>query len=296
MNDKPLSLSTLSITIALMIGITGAFAQQLTLNAKVEKIAEGFEFVEGPVWKDGRLLFSDIPANTVYQYTPAEGATVFLKPSGNSNGLAIDLNGQLLLGRHGKRRLARITDNGIETSLASHYQGKQFNSPNDMAIKSDGSIFFTDPPYGVTPEREVLGFYGIYRLTPDGRLKLLDKSMDRPNGITFSPDESILYVGDSESRRIYVWDVVSDTAIANKRLFAFMDAEGYTDGMKVDAEGRLFATGPFGVWVFDTNGTVLDTIMIPGQTANCTWGNADGRTLYVTSEDAVYRVSNIYHK
>jgi len=260
--------------------------------AKVEKIADGFQFVEGPVWMTGvGLLFSDIPANKIYRWTPDSGVAVFHEPSGNSNGLALDNNGKLLMAQHGNRRLARLEDTGKETVLASHYDGKKLNSPNDIAVKSDGAIFFTDPPYGISSNQEELGYYGIYRSSPTGNLQLLDKTLNRPNGIVFSPDETRLYVGDSEGRTIYVWDVLNDSLIANKQKFAYMDADGYTDGMKVDPAGNLYATGPFGVWVYADDGTVLDTILVPGQTSNCNWGHADGKTLYITSGDAVYRIN-----
>jgi sugar lactone lactonase YvrE len=257
----------------------------------VEKIAEGFQFLEGPVWKeDLGLLFSDIPANTVYLWSQVKGTSVYLQPSGNSNGLAIDARQDLVLAQHSKRRLAKLNEDGIETTLATHYKGKRFNSPNDMAIKSDGSIFFTDPPYGISAQQEELGFYGIYRLNPEGELQLLDSSLFRPNGITFSPDEKKLYVSESDACRIYVWDVISDSLIVNKRLFASMNAEGNADGMKTDPAGNLFATGPYGVWVYSHNGTVLDTILVPGQTTNCNWGDPDRKTLYITSGSGLFRI------
>jgi gluconolactonase len=261
---------------------------------QAEPVAGGFQFVEGPVWQNGGLLFSDIPANTIYRWTPDSGAFVFLNPSGNSNGLVLDANGNVLMAQHGKRQVARLEPDGSETVLASHYDGKRLNSPNDIAVKSDGALFFTDPPYGINANQEELHFYGIYRLAPSGSLYLLDQTLNRPNGLAFSPDESKLYVGDAETRRIYIWDVVADTVLANKRQFAFMNATGYTDGMKVDSAGNLFASGPFGVWVYAANGTILDTILVPGQTTNCNWGDADGKTLYITSGTAVYRVRPVY--
>lgn len=260
-------------------------------DSELEKIADGFQFVEGPVWMDGvGLLFSDIPANIVYQWTDDSGTSEYLNPSGNSNGLALDSQNRLLLAQHGNRRLARIDTNGTETALATHYDGKKLNSPNDIAVKSDGSIFFTDPPYGISPDQEELGFYGIYRLSPSGSLQLLDNSLQRPNGIAFSPDETRIYVGDSEANTIYVWNVTDDTLITDKQQFAYMDGPGGTDGMKVDEEGNLFSTGPFGVWVYAPDGTVLDTIIVPGQTTNCNWGDDDRKTLYITSGSAVYRI------
>ena len=266
----------------------------VTTDMQLEIVDNGFQFVEGPLWKDGALLFSDINANTIYRWKADSGSAVYYSPSGNSNGLALDLNGKLLLAQQGKRQLVRLEANGSETVLASTYDGKKLNSPNDIAVKSDGSIFFTDPPYGINSNQEELHFYGIYRISPSGILYLLDKTLNRPNGITFSPDETKLYVSDSETRRIYIWDVVSDTSIANKRQFAFINVSGYADGMKVDADGLLFVAGPLGIWVYNTSGTVLDTILVPGQTTNCNWGDADRKTLYITSGTAVYRIRPVY--
>jgi gluconolactonase len=284
----------LFILFSLSITIYPVRAQSPVItNAHVENIAEGFSFVEGPVWKDGTgILFSDIPANTVYLWTPESGAIVYLSPSGNSNGLSFDLQNRLLLAQHGKRQIARIEPGGSETSIASHYHGKRLNSPNDIVVKSDGSIFFTDPPYGISPGQEELSFSGIYRISPSDSLQLLDTTLYRPNGIAFSPDESILYVGDAEARIIYIWDVVNDSILANKRQFAFMNASGAVDGMKVDEAGYLYASGPFGIWVFKPDGTVIDTIPVPGQTTNCNWGDEDRKALYVTSGSALYRITN----
>jgi gluconolactonase len=261
-------------------------------NAKLDAIASGFQFVEGPVWKDGLgLLFSDIPANTVYRWTPDSGATVYLRPSSNSNGLTFDLQGRLLLAQTGTRRVARLEPNGTQTALASTYLGKKLNSPNDLAVKSDGSIFFTDPPFNIPAgQTKELSFSGIFRISPSGNLQLLDSSLALPNGICFSPDESTLYVNNSSERVIYAWDILNDSTIANKRRFASINPVGYADGMKVDAAGNTFCSGPLGVWVFAPNGTVLDTILVPGQTANCNWGDADRKTLYITASTAVYRI------
>ncbi|MFH1198103.1 MAG: SMP-30/gluconolactonase/LRE family protein [bacterium] len=267
------------------------FISMTTLHSQVEKIADGFQFVEGPVWKDGvGLLFSDIPANKVYRWTPETGAEIFLDPSGNSNGLALDVQGRLLLAQHGNRRVARLETDGSQTALATHYDGKKLNSPNDLAVKSDGAIYFTDPPYGINSSQAELNFSGIFRISPTtGAVQLLDKSLYRPNGIALSPDETKLYVNDSEARKIYVWDIV-DSTITNKKLFAYMNPAGNADGMKVDTEGNLYSTGPLGVWIFKPDGTVIDTVLVSGQTTNCGWGDADRKTLYITSGTAVYKI------
>jgi gluconolactonase len=257
---------------------------------KVEKIAEGFRFTEGPVWMNGKLLFSDIPENKVYQWTEEKGTEIFLDPSGNSNGLALDAEGNLLLAQHGKRRVARIV-NEIEIALADSFAGKKLNSPNDMTIKSDGTIYFTDPPYGIDAEEEELGFYGIYKLSTDGELLLLDSTLVRPNGLAFSPDEKLLYVADSQERKVFVFDVDEDGKISNKKLFVDMtsDKKGTADGMKMGKDGLLYSTGPGGIWIIDDKGLVIRTIDVPGQTTNCNWG-PEGNILYITSGDAVYRL------
>jgi gluconolactonase len=264
---------------------------QVIKYPKVEKIAEGFSFIEGPLWIDGvGLIFSDIPENKVYLFSTDSVLSVYLDPSGNSNGLTLDHEKRLLLAQHGNRQLARLEGDHSFTSLATLYDGRRLNSPNDLVVKSDGSVFFTDPPYGISGDQEELGFSGIYRLNPAGRLELLDKSLARPNGIVFSPDEKTLYVNDSETRKIYKWDVLNDSTIANKQLFGLMTPAGNADGMKVDKEGFLYVTGPVGVWIFDPKGTPVDTIPVPGQTTNCGWGDKDGKTLYVTSGSALFRI------
>jgi gluconolactonase len=260
-------------------------------NPVVEKIWGGFQFVEGPVWVDTLgLLFSDINGNKVYRWSPDSTLSVFLSPSGNSNGLALDKQGRLLLALQGDRKVVRREENGTMTTLASQYNGKKLNSPNDLVVKSDGSVFFTDPPYGISASQAELGFNGIYRISPSGDLQLLDSTFYRPNGIAFSPDESKLYVSECEATRIYVWDVVEDTVIVNKRVFADISRTGYFDGMKVDSAGYIYSTGPTGIWVFSPEGDNVDTIKVPEQTTNCGWGNADRDALYVTSGTSVYRI------
>jgi len=280
------------IGLSIIILTTPAIAQYPSLvDAELELIADGFQFVEGPVWKNGvGLLFSDIPANIVYRWTPEGGVSVYLQPSGNSNGLALDSEGRLLLAQHGNRRVARIETDGTETALATHYEGNRLNSPNDLAVKSDGSIFFTDPPWGISPGQAELDFHGIYRMSPTGKLQLLDDTVDYPNGIAFSPDESVLYADNSGGKTIYAWDVVDDTTLTNKRQFAVMAGSGSADGMKVDPEGYIFATSPQGVNVYASDGELLETINVPGQTTNCAWGDADGKSLYMKSGSAVYRM------
>ncbi len=275
-----------------LIASLAAAQSPVPSGATVELVAKGFQFVEGPVWSDSTgLLFSDIPGNTVYKWTAPGDVQVFLRPSANANGLAFDAQGRLILAQTGLRRVARREHSGTQTPLATLYNGKKLNSPNDLAVKSDGAIFFTDPPFNIpTGEKAELSFSGIYRISPAGTLQLLDSSLALPNGICFSPDESKLYVNNSQERVVYVWDVVNDSTIANKRRFAAIAPTGYADGMKVDAKGNLFCAAPLGVWVFGPDGAVLDTILVPGQTSNCNWGDTDGKTLYMTSGTSVYRI------
>ena len=274
--------------------ISCSYAQSpVPKGAELELIADGFQFVEGPVWNDSLgLLFSDMPANKIYRWTPEDSISIFLDPSGNSNGLTYDLMQSLILTQTGLRRVARLVSNGSQTSLTHSFDGKKFNSPNDIVVKSDGSIFFTDPPFNIPQgQKQELSFAGIYRISPTGSLMLLDSSLTLPNGICFSPDESMLYVNDSQARIIYVWDVVGDSTIVNKRKFASITPVGYADGMKVDLSGNLYCAGPLGVWIFASNGTVLDTIMVPGHTTNINWGGKDGKTLYITAGNSVYRIN-----
>ena len=258
-------------------------------NVVVERVASGFRFVEGPVWHDGGLLFSDIPANVVYRWAPEEGVTVFRTPSQQSNGLAFDARGRFVMAQNGARRVARIEPDGTETVLASHYGDKRLNSPNDLALHPDGSLYFPAPTWKSPPDPDMPGFTGVYRLDPGGTLHLLVDSLDKPNGITFSPDFGTLYVSNSEALGVFAFDV-DGHVLRNGRLFAQVPGEGATDGMKTDAEGRLYVTGPGGIWIYAPDGALIDRVHVPEQVTNCAWGDADGRTLYVTSGTALYRV------
>ncbi|MEJ5340539.1 MAG: SMP-30/gluconolactonase/LRE family protein [Thermogutta sp.] len=282
-------------------------------DAQVEVLAEGFEWSEGPVWipEGGYLLFSDVPKNTIYRWKEGQGIDIFLKPSGytgfrerggesGSNGLALDRQGRLLLCQHGDRRVARW-EKGCFITLADQYEGKPLNSPNDLVVKSNGDIYFTDPPYGMTPEAQrdpnALGFCGVYRISADGKLTLLVRDMTRPNGIAFSPDEKTLYVAQSDPQRPLwmVFPVREDGTLGEGKVF--FDAKpwqqsglpGLPDGMKVDQKGNLFATGPGGVNIFRPDGTFLGRIRVKVPTANCAFGD-DGSTLYITADMYLLRV------
>jgi len=282
-------------------------------EARLEKLAEGFVWAEGPVWvPEGEyLLFSDVPQNVVFKWKDGEGLTEYLKPSGytgsgspgrepGSNGLLLDAQGRLVLCQHGDRRVSRLGKDGSFLELVSRYQGKRFNSPNDAAFRSNGDLYFTDPPYGLTglnnsPVKE-LGFNGVYRLSAEGELSLLTDQISFPNGIAFSPDEKNLYVAvsDRENPVLMKCDVNEDGTIGNGRVF--FDTKPWTkaylgvpDGLKVDRDGNLFATGPGGVNVFSPDGTFLGRINPGVATANCGWGH-DGSVLYITADSYLCRI------
>jgi len=264
-------------------------------GARIEKLAGGFKFVEGPVWDPrGFLLFSDIPADTIYKWMPGkEKPEVFRHPCGNTNGHTLDREGRLISCEHSGRRVSRTEKDGKVVTLVDRYEGKRLNSPNDVVVRSDGSLYFTDPPYGIPKEQEELGFYGVYRLAPDGKLTLLTREFVRPNGLAFSPDEKRLYVADSQANFVKVFDVRPDGTLANGRLFADMRSpgkDGAADGMKVDVEGNLYFTGPEGVWIYSPEGRLLGKIIPPEVPANLAWGDSDYKTLYMTARTGLYRV------
>ncbi len=272
-----------------------AFWRLAPKDAKLEKIAGGFGFTEGPVWhRDGYLLFSDCHVNGIMKWEPStDKISVYREVPGFSNGLTFDKLGRLIAVEYGMHRITRQEKDGRIVPLVSEYEGKRLNSTNDLVVKSDGSVYFTDPPYGVKPEDRELDFCAVYMLSPHGKLTLLTREMTAPNGLAFSPDEKILYVADSSNKSdIQAFDVKPDGTLTNMRLFAKLRAKarGVPDGLKVDTEGNVWSTGPGGVWVFDKTGKHLGTILTPEVSANCAWGDADGKTLYITATTSVYRV------
>jgi gluconolactonase len=271
------------------------------LLSDLERVAGGFVFTEGPVWSpDGFLLFSDMPGDIRRRWSPSEGVTVVRQPADKCNGMAYDQLGRLLVCEHSTSRLVREDATGEVEVLASSYDGSELNSPNDVVAAFIGDIFFTDPTYGRTPdfgvEREPeLDFRGLYRLSPDGLLDLIDTDFSQPNGLCLNPDESILYVNDTERAVIVVYPRLPDGSLGPRSVFAEgigeIDFEvGVVDGMKCDAEGNVLVTGPNGIWVFDPSGNRLGVIEVPEVAGNLNWGDPDWTTLYITASTSVYRV------
>jgi gluconolactonase len=274
---------------------SAAFDSLFVSRAKVERVATGFRFTEGPVWfcEERCLLFSDIPETRIFKLTRNGRLATFRQPSGHSNGLTRDRERRLIACEHGNRRVTRTEKNGSISVLAEVFQGKKLNTPNDVVVKSDGCVYFTDPPYGIKPEQQEQPIQGVYRLSPDGReSSIVADDFEKPNGLTFSPDEKKLYINDSSRRHIRVFDVASDGFLSHPRLFHDMnvDEPGSPDGMKVDVAGRVYCAGPEGVWVFDKKGAHLGTIVTPEKPANCAWGGDDWRSLSISARTSVYKI------
>ncbi|MBM2824647.1 MAG: Gluconolactonase [Dehalococcoidales bacterium] len=266
-------------------------------DLKLEQVATGFGFTEGPVWCRDYLLFSDIPQNRIHLWRMSSHGpevTIFRTPSGNSNGLTRDRSGRLIACEHSNRRVTRTETDDSVSVLAERYQGQRLNSPNDVVVRSDGSIYFTDPPYGLENHNAVkeVPFNGVYCIKPDGKLVLLADDFDRPNGLAFSPDETVLYIDDSTRNHIRAFDVDRDGNLSNGRIFLDITSpeEGVPDGMKIDRQGNLYCTGPGGIWVSDPGGKCLGRIVLPEIPANLAWGDSDWKTLYITARSSVYRL------
>lgn len=297
-------------TLGQLNALDPAFDDLVAPNTPIVVLGEGFDWSEGPVWvKDGGyLLFSDVPQNTIYKWAEGEEISVFLKPSGytgllpyskepGSNGLTISNDGQLIACEHGDRRISKMPfAKGGKVTLTDNFEGKRYNSPNDVVQHSSGAIYFTDPPYGlpdyVSDKSREIDLFGVYRVGTDGTVTAVVTDLKRPNGLAFSPDETILYVAQSDPNAAYImaYDVSTDGSLRNGRIF--YDAtpdhkkglQGLPDGLKIDNKGNLFATGPGGVMVISANGKLLGRIETGQATANCAWGNADGSVLYITAD------------
>lgn len=279
-------------------------------SAQIEKLAGGFQFAEGPLWfSAGYLWFSDVTGNVVRQWSPDGKVIEILRPGGydgndapsgsfiGPNAMVADKDNAVLLCQHGNRRIVRLNKYRQISVLIDRFEGKRLNSPNDLVYKSDGSLYFTDPPYGLLkqdedPKKE-LRFNGVFRLT-GGNSQVVIDNLTRPNGIAFSPDEKVLYIANSdETRKVWMrYEAQPDGTVKSGRVFFDATAEkedGLPDGLKVDMKGNLYCAGPGGIWVFSPDGSHLGTIKPPETPSNCNWGD-DGKTLYITARTGLYRI------
>jgi gluconolactonase len=292
-----------------IVRLDPAFDSLVPQSAQIEKVAGGFQFAEGPLWRpDGHLWFSDVMGNVVRSLTPAGQVEVLIQNAGGQtdappgsfigpNAMVADKDGYVLLCQHTNRRIVRVAKDLQMTPYIEKFEGKRFNSPNDLVYRSDGSLYFTDPPYGLLkgdddPAKE-LKFNGVFRYA-GGKLQVVVKDLPRPNGLAFSPDEKTFYVANSEEKhRFWMrYDVAANGTVSNGRVFADVTAEkeeGVPDGMKVDSQGNVWGTGPGGIWVFSPDGKHLGTIKPPEQPANLGWAE-DGKTVYITARTGVYRL------
>jgi len=262
-------------------------------QTSVTTLSDDLQFTEGPVWyagKNGYLVFSDIPANKLFKWHPDSGVTVYRDPSNNANGNTTDLEGRLVTCEHGGRRIAIAKNGSIETLVGS-YDGKKFNSPNDVVVKSDGTVWFSDPDYGLAGrQKEQVGNF-VYRFDPaGGKVTVVARDFDKPNGLSFSPSEKRLYIADSGGpRHIRVFDVNSDGTLSNGKLFATIDLGG-PDGIRCDADERIWSSSGDGAQVFDSNGKLIARVKLPQAGANLCFGGLEGRTLFVTARTGLYAV------
>lgn len=295
--------------------IDAAINNLIDPSATIEVLSEGYDWTEGPVWIESEkmLLFSDIPKNTIYQWTEAKGTEVYLKPSGytgeaasnsleeGSNGLALNNAGKLVLCQHGDRRIAAMeapldAPKAAFITLTDGYDGKKFNSPNDLLVRKNGDYFFTDPPYGLPQNTtQEIPFQGVYKLS-GGTVSLLVDSLTRPNGLAFMPGEKTLIIANSDKDKamLYAYDLDENDSLKNGRIFndateAAKSESGLPDGLKIDQQGNVFATGPGGVWIFNKEGKLLGKLKIPAATSNCAFSN-DEKTLYLTADSYLLRL------
>jgi gluconolactonase len=275
------------------------FHQVIDADAELEQVATGFIFTEGAAWdpRTSELVFSDMPGDIVRKWSERDGVTTFRQPSGKANGHYFDPQGRLVWCEHSNSRVVRQEQDGAITVIASHYEGKELNSPNDVVVKSDGSIYFSDPTYGRMeifglPREQDMDVQGVYRVDPGGTISRVADDFAQPNGLTFSPDEKKLFINDTDRGHVRVFDVAHDGNISGGEVWAVPegDGEGGCDGMKTDSAGNLYTTGPGGVFVYSPEGENLGVIQVPEVTANFTWGDADLKTLYLTASTSVYRI------
>ncbi len=269
-------------------------------DVEIEEVGSGFEFTEGPIWNhvEKHIIFSDIPGNVMRRWRPDGSVETWRQPSNMANGNAYDPEGRVVTCEHATSRVTRTEQDGSVSTLAAHYGDKELNSPNDIVVKRDGTVYFTDPGFGRMeyyglPRPQALDFQGVYRLEPDsGELTLLVDDFDQPNGLCFSLDESQLFINDTMRAHIRVFDVNGEGVLENGRVWAEVTGgrDGAPDGMKVDSQGNLFVTGPGGIHVFAPDATCLGVIYMPQGCANFCWGEDDMKSLFVTATTSLYRV------
>ncbi|NBB25647.1 SMP-30/gluconolactonase/LRE family protein [Porphyrobacter sp. SLTP] len=278
---------------------SGALAEDtpgLVIPETLELAATGYTFTEGPAWDGARIIFSDIPGDAVHVLVRGESAArVLYAPSANANGHTFDLQGRLINAEHGSGAITRWTPEGGREVIVAAYQGKRLNSPNDVVVRSDGLMLFTDPPYGLGQRTSEVGFSGVYAFDEaSGRMVLIDDGLSRPNGLALSPDERVLYVGDTATQTVWAYDLAADGTASGKRLVVDVTDDtkpGRVDGLRVDTAGRVWFTCPGGVCVVDpASGAVIERLATPKRATNLAWGGADLSELYITAQTDVYRV------
>ncbi len=275
--------------IVLSAGLAAMAAAQNFDDIKIEKVAAGYLFTEGPVWsREGALLWSDVPNNRIHRWVPGEKITVFREQSGAANGNTMDVKGNLYTCEGKARRVTRTDKKGVVEVLADKWEGKRLNAPNDIVVRRDGNVYFTDPAFGNQAEGRELDFYGIYRIPPKAPMELVAKPKGRPNGVAISPNGKLLYVANSDDRAVYAYDLDNKGAATNERRI-ISNVVGAPDGIRVDEKGNIYVTAE-GVAIYTADGKLLHTIELGETPRNCAFGDADFQTLYITALTSVYRV------
>lgn len=278
----------MQLLLAALLCVSAAAAQDFS-ELRIEKVATGYTFTEGPVWsRDGYLLFSDVPANRIVRWTPGKSPDVFRDASNGANGNTFDSQGRLYTCESRTRRVTRTDKRGRVEVLADKWEGKRLNAPNDIVVRKDGHVWFTDPAFGNQSDTRELDFYGVYHITPKGVLELAAKWKGRPNGIALAPNGRVLYVADSDGRRLLAYDLDRSAAASNERVLA-SDIPGVPDGIKVDEKGNIYVAAK-GIAVYSPEGKLLHTIVVAETPANCAFGDPDFQTLYITARTSIYRV------